>query len=62
MTFGSAKGGNSHNVTTHNAIWGSQKIESFVYRWLSVSALFNATCFFAFVGASDIISSFLLVF
>jgi len=48
------KSGNSCNVQTHNGIWANQKTESVVYRWLRSQAMTDITCFFAFVGVSDI--------
>ena len=44
---------------THNAIWASQKTLSFVFRLLAV---FNVSCFLAFVEASNIISSILSIY
>ena len=55
------KGRNSHIVITHNVFWAIQKTESFVYHWLRAHAMVDVTCFPAFVGPSDIISSILLV-
>ena len=40
-------------------IWANQKTKSFLYRCLCALAMFDVTCFPAFVGASDIILSVL---
>jgi len=60
MTLGPTKGGKLRNVITH-VIWANQKTESFVYRWLRTQAMFDVTCFPAFVGASDVILSILSI-
>jgi len=55
------KGGNLRIVLTNNVVWANQKTESFVFRWLPTLAMFDVTCFPAFVGASDIISSLMSI-
>jgi len=58
MTVALTKGGNLPNLTTYNmivVIWANQTIESFVYRWLREHAMFDVTCFPAFVKAWDVI-------
>jgi len=54
MSDAPAKGGNLYNLITH--IWAEQKTESSVYHWLRALAMFDVTCYPAFVGALDIIS------
>jgi len=54
-SYATTKRGKFCNVITHNDISANQKTESFVYRWLCALAMFDVTCFTAFVGASDII-------
>jgi len=60
MTFCPTKGGKLCYVITH-VILANQKTESTVYWWISTLAMFDATCFPAFVRASGIISSVLLI-
>ena len=61
MMFGPIEGGKFCNVIMHNVIWDNQKAEFSVYRWLHAHAMFDCTCFPAFVGVSDVISSVLLI-
>ena len=62
MTLGSTKnGGTLCNVTTHNVILTYQKTKTFVNRWLHAYAVFDVTCFPAFVEAPDVISSILSI-
>ena len=42
-------------------IWANQKTGSFVYRGLHTLLMFEVTCFLAFVGALDVISSILAI-
>jgi len=51
MTFGQTKCGKLRNVLKQNVIWANQKTESFVFRWLHAHAMFDVTCFSAFVEA-----------
>ena len=59
MTFGSTKWWKLLNAIMYNVILGNQKTESFVFRWLLAHAMFDTTCFSAFVKASDVNSSIL---
>ena len=59
LMFGPTKGRKVCNVIAHNIILTNQKTESFVFPWLRSHSTFDVTCFPAFVGASDIISSIL---
>jgi len=45
-----------HTVIAYNVIWGNQKTEYSVYRWLRALAMFDVTRFPTFVGASGIIT------
>jgi len=61
MTFFSDK---SREFTLHHAVQHhkvNQKTKSFVYGWLHSLTMFDVTRFLAFVGASDINSSTLLI-
>ena len=51
------KGGNFPDAITHNVIWTNEKTKSCVYLWQCAQASLDVTCFSAFVGASDVISS-----
>jgi len=51
MTFGPIK---AINYLT-NVTWANQKSESFLYRWLRESAMFDVRCSPAFFGAYDVI-------
>jgi len=59
--FGLTKGGKLHIIMAHNVIWANQKTDSFVYRRLGAHKMFDITCFPAFFGASNVISSVLLI-
>jgi len=59
MSDAPTKGGKLRNVITQNVVLANQKTESFVYQWLRALTMFNVTCFPAFVGVSDVISSVL---
>jgi len=48
MTFGSTKSRQWFNVITH-VILANQKTESFVFCWLLAHAMFDTTCFPAFI-------------
>ena len=61
MTVVSTKGGNLHNIIMYNIIWANQKTESFVYHWLCGHAMFDVTCFPAFVVATDVILSIMSI-
>ena len=50
------KAGNYVFFITH-PIWVNQRTEFSVYRWLCAPAMFEVTCYPAFVWASDVISS-----
>ena len=54
MTFGQTKDGKLRNVITHS-------IKSFEYCSLRAHAMFEVTAFPAFVGASDVILSVILI-
>jgi len=54
------KGGKLCNVITY-VIWATKKTESLVYRWLHAHAIFDVTGFLAFVRASDVVSSIMLI-
>ena len=58
MGFASANGGNVRNIIVHNIIWSNQMAESLIYR---SHATFEVTCFPAFVGTLNVISSVLSV-
>ena len=53
MTFGPTKGGRVHYF-----IWTNQKTKSSVFLWLCPHAMFDITCFPAFVGALDLFEAF----
>ena len=59
MMFGSTKWGKLLNTITNHIIKANQKSESFVYRWQRAHAVFDVTCFSAFVGVSNVILSIL---
>jgi len=61
MTSDPPNSGNIFNVIMHNVIWANQKTELFMFCWLPTHAMFDKTCFPAFVGASVVISSVLLI-
>jgi len=60
MTFGLTKSEKLCNVITHNVIW-AKKTKYFVYRWLCPYVMLDVMCFPAFVRASNIISSIILI-
>ena len=53
VTFGSTKWGKLMNDIMHITC-DNHKTESFVFGWLHPLAMFEITCFPAFVGASDV--------
>ena len=59
--FGSTKCRKLLNAVMHNVICANQKTVSFVFCGLHAHAMFNRTCFPAFVGALDVISSVLSI-
>jgi len=61
MKFGPTNSGKLLNVITHNVISTNQTTQSVVYRWLHAHAMFNVMCCPACVGASDVISSVVLI-
>jgi len=61
MKFCPRKGEKLLNVVMHNVIKANQKTESCFCHWLHAHAVVDVTCFPAFVGASDVISSVLLI-
>ena len=61
MAFGLTKCGILFNVITHNVVSVNQKTELCVCRWLHARAMFDVTCFGAFVEASDDNSSFMSI-
>jgi len=48
-------------IVSPNVIWTNQNTESFVYQWLRALTKLDVTGFPAFVRASNIISSILLI-
>jgi len=61
MKFWPRKGETLLNVVKHNVMKANQKTESCFCHWLRAPAMVDVTCFPAFVGASDVISSVLLI-
>jgi len=59
MSYALTNIGKLCNVITYNVVWANQKTESFVYCWLYALTMIDVTCFPAFLGASDLISSIL---
>jgi len=59
MMFAPTKGGKLCNDVTHNVILANHKTERCVRGWLREHAVFDAACFPAFVGASNVTSSVL---
>jgi len=49
MTFGPIKKRELCNVKLHHVFWAKQKTEYFVFPWLFALAVFDVTCFPAFV-------------
>jgi len=55
------KAGNYATTQRRRLIWANWKTETFMYRWPRAHASFDVTCFPAFVGASNVISSVLSI-
>jgi len=60
MMSGMTKGRKLDNIITHNGL-GQLEDWIFWYQWLSAYAMFDVTCFTAFVEALDVISCILSI-
>jgi len=57
MTSGLTKCGKLINIVKYNIIGTNQNTKSFVFLCLRAHAMFDITCFSAFIGASEVNSS-----
>ena len=57
MTSGLTKCRKLLNVVKHDIIWTNQNTKYFVFLCLRAHAMFDVTCFSAFIGASEVNSS-----